>query len=331
MEGPLRLIFSDEAGTSAKEPVCVVAAVIVDGDRQLRDLESAIKSIIKDQVPTELQTGFYIHATDIFSGGKSIPRDKWPFEERLSFLKTIAALPRIHNAPIAVSIGFKREWPPETLSKFHTPNKKPIDNNNFTHFLTFAKCMEKADLFLRKYLNGSENGMIIAEDIEDMRSFLTDFGLIYRDSKAKVTLDSDMLKPEWWQELLNQKPDPITYRIDHIVGVPHFVKKGNAPLLQLADVCAFSFRHCLTKKLGGNDLVIAMLGPSAERNFINDPVWFSDASSGLFNTSSYWSAEQRARYHETQRALILKSSSIKFNLNSNFYQAFLQNYSENEN
>jgi hypothetical protein len=76
----VRLIYTDEAGTSAKEPVCVVASVIVHGDQQWRPLENEVQRIVKERVPSNLKEKFIFHATEVFSGGKKIDRLAWPFE-----------------------------------------------------------------------------------------------------------------------------------------------------------------------------------------------------------------------------------------------------------
>lgn len=304
----MRLIYTDEAGTSAKEPVCVVAAVIVHGDQQWRPLEAEIRRIIAERVPAHLQANFVFHATEVFSGGKRIKRDEWAFEDRLDFIKEIICLPFVHNAPIAVGIEFKRDWSEiENLKKAFISDTKPLTSNQFSHILAFNTCMERADLFLRKYLGGSEIGSVIAEDLPEMKKFLSLFGLLHREPGGKFTMPSEFLRPERWQEELEIIPDSFEYNIEHIVDVPHFVSKGKAPLLQLADACAFAFRHCLSKKDHGDDLVLAMLGPEQGGDFVNDPVWFSIAGSGLFNTLAYWSEEQHRVVAERRMELALKN------------------------
>ena len=290
----MRLIYTDEAGTSAKEPVCVVAAVIVDGDKQWRPLESEMRRIIEERVPEKIRPKFVLHATEIFSGGKQVNRDDWPFEERLDFLKEILCLPIVHDIPIAVGIEFKRDW--SELIDFDSIkmlDTKPMNSNKWSHLMAFNTCMEKADLFLRKYLDGTEIGSVIAEDVPEMKRMIGEFGLMHRNPTFHHTLPANLQRLNQAQAQLGRELEDYTYRIDHIVDVPHFVKKGRAPILQLADVCAFAFRRCLSRKNHGNDLVLALLGPEQGGALIRDPVWFSIAGSGLFNTLAYWSEEQK--------------------------------------
>lgn len=306
-EGNLvRLIYTDEAGTSAHEPVCVVATVIVHGDDQWRVLQSEMQRIVKEKVPVALQEGFVIHATEIFSGGKKINRDEWKFEDRLDFLKEIVCLPFIHDVPISVGIEFKGEVHAELAGRAANAPKKSqrLTANAWAHLMAFNTAMERADLFLRKYLDGKEIGTVVCEDVDRMREALKKAGLSFRDTH----LDSgpDGHRPNRLQRQLGISPDSITYQIDHIIDVPNFVIKGKAPLLQLADACAFSFRHCLSRRPHGDDLVLAMLGPHQGASFIADKVWFEGASSGLFNTHSYWNEEQRVKAANLNLAAALR-------------------------
>lgn len=308
-EGSLvRLIYTDEAGTSAKEPVCVVAAIIVHGDQQWRPLEAEMRRIIAERVPAHLQAKFVFHATEVFSGGKHIKRDEWAFEERLDFLKEILCLPLVHDVPISVGMEFKIDWSAVIdLPSIKLPGSKALNSNQFSHLMAFNLCMERADLFLRKYLNGAEIGSIIAEDLPEMKRFLSAFGLMHREPGGQLSVAAEYFRPEKWQEELGETPSSVDYRIDHIVDVPHFVSKGKAPLLQLADACAFAFRHCLSKKDHGDDLVMAMLGPDQGPKFVNEPAWFSVAGSGLFNTSAYWSEDQKEEMAGKRLALMVNS------------------------
>ena len=245
----MRLIYTDEAGTSANEPVCVVAAVIVHGDHQWRPLEAEMRRIVAQRVPARLREGFVFHATEIFSGGKYVKRDEWPLEDRLDFIKEVICLPFVYDVPIAIGFEFKRDWSEFVDLKIPIiPDTRPLNSNQLSHLLAFNTCMERADLFLRKYLHGSEIGSVIAEDVPVMRKFISEFGLICRELGGKLNMKSEYLRPERWQVQLGMQPESIDYKINHIVDVPHFVRKGKAPHLQLADACAFAFRHCLSKK-----------------------------------------------------------------------------------
>jgi Protein of unknown function (DUF3800) len=294
----MRYIYTDEAGTSAREPVCVVAAVIVDADNQWRDLDLAIKSAIHEWVPESIRDNFYIHATEIFSGGKTVKRDEWPLESRLSFLKTILSIPRLYDVPIAIGkiVKAERSFPisEEDMKKFG------INHNGMCHLTAFVDCMEKADYFLRHYLGGKEIGSVVAEEIGALKNIFTDVGLVYRETPLELE-SKDFRQAEWMREL-GIAPPAYQYRIDCIVDVPHFVSKRGAPLLQLADVCAFAFRRFMVGKSHGEEMILAMLGDQAGANVIADEIWRTSGS-GLFNTYAYWSDEQKSQRQHTAMAL----------------------------
>ena len=98
------------------------------------------------------------------------------------------------------------------------------------------------------------------------------------------------------QDILGLDQTSQVLEIKHLIDVPHFVKKSGAPMLQLADACAFSFSRYLSKQSDGRELCLAMLGPQHGEQFVTDPAWFSGGSFGLFNTDKYWSAEQQQNF-----------------------------------
>ena len=66
----VRLTFIDESGTSHREPIITVAAVIIDGNKQLNDVEIALQNLVQKFIPIDQQEEFYFHSSDIFSGNK---------------------------------------------------------------------------------------------------------------------------------------------------------------------------------------------------------------------------------------------------------------------
>ena len=284
----VRMIYTDEAGISSKEPRCVVASVIVNVDEQFETLSRAVADTFDRHVPNHLRPGFHFHATEVFSGSKKIKREEWGFEERLDFLKEILSIPFVHDVPIAFGI-IDKSWDYTTV-----PNTIPRDL--FYHLLSFSQCMTKADLFLRKYLGGKENGTVVCEDIPQHRSVLAKFGLLHREKP--VVMGSNNLRPNSLQSALGISPPPEEYRIDKIIDVPHFVPKGVAPMIQLADACAFAIRRWVNRESRGEELALAMLGPKDGPSFVADPVWYTGMHSGLANTRAYWTKEQIAEHNK---------------------------------
>jgi hypothetical protein len=75
----VRIIYLDETGHSFKEPVAVVAGIILDPDKQWRLMADEIEGL-KRRVPDQFRDGFVFHATDLYSGGRW--RQSWPNESR---------------------------------------------------------------------------------------------------------------------------------------------------------------------------------------------------------------------------------------------------------
>ncbi|MGN6270444.1 MAG: DUF3800 domain-containing protein [Sphingomonas sp.] len=290
-----RFIYVDEAGTSPAEPVRVVAAIIAHGDDHVRQIAEEMEKIFDESVPSNIRDGFVFHGLEVFNGGRKINRRVWSFAERLEFFKKIVGLPRIFGVPISVGVHFTNviHLSDEIQDVLKSKN---ISISAFEHAQAFAKCLERADLFLRKYLDGREIGTVIAEEANERKKLLSAVSLRLR--KEPLYLSSGALLQSSWEKALNASPKPHLYTIKNIVDVPHFVPKSGAPLLQLADACAFSFRRFLSKKSYGSELCLAMLGEYEGKTFVNDPVWFSGGSSGLFNTARYWSEEQRREADE---------------------------------
>ena len=299
----VRLIYADEAGTGPAEPVRVVAAVVVQADEQAQTLIREMEQVYDECVLPEYREGFIFHAKDLFSpSAKKNKYPNWNFEDRLDFIKAVTCLPFIHDVPIALGSMRKGtlQHSQEVLARLR---KKKLGPAAVDHAMAFASCLERADLFLRKYLDGKEKGLVIAEDVNEKRVVLRRSGLMFREKPLQ--LSSETMQKTRAQEVLGEEPEGHHYTITNILDVPHFLEKADAPLLQLADACAFAFRRYLSGFKYGEDLILAMLGPEEGGAFIEDPVWRGEGSSGLFNTRKYWTDEQVSRSEEMRAQLIL--------------------------
>lgn len=100
----LRILYVDESGHSAKEPVALVAGLILNPDRQWRVLAERLDAL-RELVPEEFRDGFVFHANILFNGGKY--RERWNREDSRSLLKKILAIPREMKIPIV--LGYIRK------------------------------------------------------------------------------------------------------------------------------------------------------------------------------------------------------------------------------
>ena len=84
----MRMIFLDAAGLAPppQEPLVVVAGVIMHPDRQWKALRDYLLAMADQYVPVEHRANFAFHATELFSGGKVFPREKYQKEWRWGVL-----------------------------------------------------------------------------------------------------------------------------------------------------------------------------------------------------------------------------------------------------
>lgn len=212
----VRFIYVDEAGTSAREPFAVVAGIMVHADSQWRRLEQMVSDLVSETIPEAMRGSFLFHATELFSGGKKFPRDQWPMEKRWSILDRLLSIPSCVNVPVVFGFIKKRE---------------PKLPDSFNHGMAYTLCMIAADQFLRRCAP-DEIATVIAEDAEHSRRIL---------KKAQVMLQNEILAREVLPEFMNYLP------VTHIKDTVHFALKSEAILLQIADACAFTMRHYLTR------------------------------------------------------------------------------------
>ena len=181
-------------------------------------------------VPQEMQPGFLFHGKEVFSGGRTVNREVWSAPDRLAFFKEVVSLPRKNQIPIGVGIFFNGAW-----DDLPDDGNKPVWDDlavskcPFEHGLAFAKCIERSDLFLRKYLDGNEMCNIIAEDVPEREKFVQHMGLHYR--RFPLSLPPECLRPNKQQRTLQTKPDSAEQTIENIIDAPLFVNKHCAPLL----------------------------------------------------------------------------------------------------
>jgi hypothetical protein len=243
----VRYIYADESGISVNESVTVVAAVIIDADKQWRAVEKEIEALIHEYVPGEHRQDFVFHAKDLFAGsGHIFDRNKYPRERSGDALKQLLALPRRLGLPVV--FGMTRKEPiPDSPTKLERREKTVLH-----HSYTFALCVLAAENYLREYTDESEVATLIAEINTDTQRVLkaTHFLMQGKDrtsegAKAFALLNSfaGHLMP-----------------IKRIVDTVHFAEKNGAILLQLADACAMTIRHYFEDKPYSEEFIAAFVG-----------------------------------------------------------------------
>ena len=260
----MQLIYIDEAGISAKEPVLVVVAVMVEADKKWKIVESAINDLFDKFVPAKFREGFIFHGTDIYSGGKY--REDWSFPDRLDFFKRFMSLVIQMKIPLSISMIDRRNHP-------GSPNSGKLSSEKFEHIMAYMICVDRADRYLRNYSKSHELGVVVVEDTPGMKKY---FKMVHdRLKKNPIEVSSDMLYP------YSTESNGETFKISNIVDCPHFVDKTESPMIQLADALAFALRRYFAGLKNGDDLVFSTFGEYNSRSVFNKEQWGRPLSGNL--------------------------------------------------
>jgi hypothetical protein len=167
---PLRYVYVDEAGTSAREPVSIVTGVIVDADRHWRVAHDRVQALLDEFVPADRRENFIFHAKQIWGDEKVRPG--WPDQDRHSLLHGMMRVP--YELGLAVSIGVVRRNPScfESLPDKGARFSGKISPSQWEHFLAFSLCLEEADRYIRTYGHDREVGTVVAENVPEIINFL---------------------------------------------------------------------------------------------------------------------------------------------------------------
>jgi hypothetical protein len=270
----MRLIYVDEAGTAANEPVTVVVGLVVHADDQWRKAERAVAEVLAS-VPEVHRKGFVSHATQIWNDRRY--REAWDVSARRDFLLTMMSLPRRLDIPVAMAMVRRNAEDVE-------PGKVPMRKEQFQHLIAFGSCIEQADDYIRKYGTENEVATVVAEDVPEMRSWLKK-AISGMRASGGWTLKPEHQRPTQSQLDRNELPGNKWVGINRVVDVVHFIGKTEGPLLQVADACAFGFRRYFAELDFGEQCVRAILGVDLVRD---------DWSGGISQFTFYRKREGRS-------------------------------------
>jgi hypothetical protein len=213
----------DEAGISENEPFCVVAAVVVHSDRQIKPLEHALSVLADECAPPEKRDGFVFHALELYNGGRTLERGTYPREYGRGFLQSLVNIPADNGMDVAMHFIEKAtlhgDFRPETAR----------ERQSLYHAMAFIGCAAGLEMLMRSNYPG-EVCQVIAEDNTTSRALIR---------QAHAFLSN--------REQVAGLPDDIRGLLpfEQIVHATFFAEKREAPGLQLADAAAFSIRRHL--------------------------------------------------------------------------------------
>lgn len=240
-------IYSDEAGTSFPEPVTVVVGIIVHADNNWLTALHELQMAINKHVPDYIKEDFFFHAKDIWSGYRDYDR-VWPRSARAKFIGAVAAIPR--KLKMAIAIGKVRR-------DFDFPiDPKLVSLSDFHHSMAFAGCMGRANKYVRDWGMPNEVATVVAEGVPKKQKTLKAMFRV----QPNVPMTNQYVIPTYQDKAAGKILQTNSGPIDRIIDTIHFVEKREAPLLQIADACAFSFRRYFADQEYGCDLLFDMLG-----------------------------------------------------------------------
>lgn len=260
----MKLIYVDEAGTSAVEDVTIVVGVMVGTDNEWRAVAQEINTVLDRRVPPSSREGFIFHATEIYSGGKKF--EKWTVSERMSLLKDFLSIPVRMKLPIAIGMVDKKHRIDSTV----TCN---LREEKMEHLLAYMQCVTSVDRYLKDNIWGDQLGVLIGEDAPGMKRYLK---LVHEMlQKSPIKVNSGMVHG------YSDRGDGYELKVSNIIDCPHFVEKHDAVMLQLADACAFAFRRYFLDMKNGDELIYSMLGKGYADSVLNKDQWGKPTSGGL--------------------------------------------------
>jgi hypothetical protein len=233
----VRFVCLDEAGLSHREdePFTVDAVVIVNPDRDMRDLEGRLATIRADVPGLDESTVF--HAKDLWHGTGAFPRDKYDRETRVEILRRIAAIPSEMSLPVVAG------WVARDVIR-PTKGVKPKDvawmERHAPIMVAFASCVFSAEMWLRQHAP-NEIAMLVHEDTDHARGLRNE--LHYFQSPAFA---GNVGAPKSLLPLVRIKDDIM------------FASKRGSQVLQVADTCAFLIKRQLSRKADSYELFSLM-------------------------------------------------------------------------
>ena len=222
----VRLFYLDESGKSntKNDPHFVVASVGVHGDSQYRALVDRIIGLRNECFPEGAPEGFYFHATEIYSGGKFFARDKWPTEKRHSLLTRLSEIIQDFQLPVFISYLDRKEFR-VSLDGALPPGRRAEE---IFRGVEHAICLCFCEISMEKWLKvhaPNELAVLVEEDFQSTKEYI-------RSTHADLRKNSAPTDPRFRGSAAHL---PLSRTIDTL----NFADKANAPLLQLADLCAF--------------------------------------------------------------------------------------------
>lgn len=261
----MKVLYIDEAGTSAPERFTVVVGVIID-KREVDRVRRELLEINRAYAPPLYAEDFLFHASDLYNARKFT---EWPIAERIQIIHEYCALPSRFN--YAVIVGkVRRDADPEG------PIGKNFYHFDKQHLHAFGECICGADSYLRECYSAETRCRIVAERVPKLKRELGIILRHYQDNEHHIS--PEHLRPTREDQLSGAIRQRTIRTVSRIQGSIKFVPKDDDSVLQVADACAFGFRRFFNNMRDGCDLAESIVG---YRLHLED--WMGPVSMGIFS------------------------------------------------
>jgi hypothetical protein len=184
-----------------------------------------------DLAPPEHRAGFAFHATELFSGGKRYPREKYSKEWRWRVLDALVDIPHQIGLPILwarvarAEVGPGGNWAPNP--------KWEVQMSPVVHgqVLALNVVLVHAERYMNEYAQPDELAQVIMENDDSSRDAFHAVQRILTDPNINKTL----------------APEHENFRLSRIIYPMHFEEKTDSSMLQIADACAFALKRWCMK------------------------------------------------------------------------------------
>lgn len=176
---------------------------VIIDESQLDILCKELKAVIAKHIPPEDQAGFLIHATDIFNRKRYFKNHDWGYDERMNILKDVLDIMVKYKLPVAMGYHIGEE------------------DYRIKYPFAFYNCLDIAGKFNSHF--SAHKMKITAENIDGIKGKLQEH---YKELRGENSPLKNIYKH------LGSFDEVIT-----------FAKKEEEPLLQFADVFAFTSRR----------------------------------------------------------------------------------------
>lgn len=226
----VRILYLDESGIGSidKDPLLIVAGVLVHGDKNWRAIADDLLEIRETCAPDGEPTPTYLHAKDIYHGTGEFHRERWPREHRLSILDRIAALPGRHRIPLVWGSCSRVDFAAEN------PTASPQEQLTSCYSMASIIAFLQAEWFMRNRAGLSEIASIVMERNANLQRQIHDLFRTMKepaDYAAHLGWDVSEIIP-----------------IKRLIDAPSFQDKAGSSILQLADFCAFALKRAADKR-----------------------------------------------------------------------------------